>query len=380
MTYTYQKTSHYFAQVADDIKDLAEQELIAFGAQEIRPAYRGLYFLADKKALYTINFHSRLINRVLAPLITFDCHSDNYLYQTALKLSWEDFFNPSQTFAIFASVSHSKITHSKFAALRLKDAIADAFKDRDGKRPSVDTQDPDVWFNLHIDNNRATISLDTSGGSLHKRGYRKHSVEAPMIETLAASVIQLLEWDKTTPLVDPFCGSGTLLCEAYMVASNMPAGALRKKFGFQKLPDYDALLWKKVKDEGLKRFVPVPSGLISGSDILRDAVTAAKSNCTNLNPDHTMLINKGDIFKINSLENKIIVCNPPYGIRMKANEDLSDFYKNLGDFLKQKCNGSVAFIYFGERAYIKKIGLKPAFKRPLQNGGLDGRLVKYELY
>lgn len=380
MKYIYQKTFRYFAQAADDIKDLAERELAELGATGIKSAYRGLYFTANQKALYAINFHARLPNRILAPLLTFDCHSDKYLYQTALKFPWMDFLDSTKTFAIFASVSHSKITHSKFAALRLKDAIVDAFKSREGKRPSVDTRDPDVWFNLHIENNRATISLDTSGGSLHKRGYRKHSVEAPMIETLAAAVIRLSGWDGKTPLIDPFCGSGTLLCEAYLAASRMPSARLRQKFGFQVLPDYNEKLWEKIKKDGLGRIQSVPAGLIAGSDMSKDAIKAAKYNCTNLDANHTIRISQKDVFDLDSIENSTIVCNPPYGIRMNQGADLSAFYKQFGDFLKQRCTGSTAYIYFGDRAYIKKIGLKPSWKRPLQNGGLDGRLVKYELY
>jgi len=162
--YNYQKSSRYFGQCADDIKELAAEELSELGALEISSSYRGLYFNADKKTLYKINFHSRLLNRVLAPLLSFDVHSDKYLYNTAMQINWEDFLSPENTFAVFASVTNSIINHSKFAALRLKDAIADYFKAKGGTRPSVDTRNPDIWFNLYIENNRAAISVDTSGG------------------------------------------------------------------------------------------------------------------------------------------------------------------------------------------------------------------------
>ncbi|MEJ2194725.1 MAG: THUMP domain-containing protein [Ignavibacteriaceae bacterium] len=171
--YNYQKTNRYFAQVADDIKDIAEEEVQSFGAKKTSQKYRGIYFSADTETLYKINYYSRLINRVLAPLISFNCHSDELLYKRALKINWEDFLDPSKTFAVFASVTNSSIKHSKFASLRLKDAIVDYFRNRTRNRPSIDTRGPDVWFNLHIEKNEATISLDTSGGSLHRRGYRK---------------------------------------------------------------------------------------------------------------------------------------------------------------------------------------------------------------
>jgi putative N6-adenine-specific DNA methylase len=378
--YTYQKTKRYFAQVANDIKELAETELHTLGATDVAGAYRGIYFNAEPQVLYRVNYQSRLISRVLAPLTSFHCPSDQTLYRQSSTIDWEDFLDPSLTFAVFATVSQSAISHSQFAALRLKDAVVDYFRDRTGQRPSIDTRSPDVWLNLHIEKDQATISLDTSGGSLHRRGYRRETVAAPMIETLAAAIITLLEWDGRRPLVDPFCGSGTLLCEAYMAASHTPAGVLRKYFGFQNLPDYKAALWQKVKREGLNQRVLTPPGLIAGSDISKEAVRAATANAAAITRNHHIRIERQDAFQIPAIEGSVIVCNPPYGIRMAPDEDLSGFYKQLGDFLKQRCRRSTAFIYFGERAYIKRLGLKPSWKKPLATGGLDGRLVKYELY
>jgi len=378
--YIYQQTNRYFAQVAEDIKALAAAELLALGAEEMQDAYRGLHFSAETDALYRINHQSRLVSRVLAPLASFPCPSADLLYQQAAQIHWEDFLAVSGTFAVFATVSQSAITHSQFAALRLKDAVADAFRRRHGQRPSVDTRSPDVWLNLHIQNNQATISLDTSGGSLHRRGYRKKSVAAPMVETLAAAVIRLTEWDGRRPLVDPFCGSGTLLCEAYMKASGTPAGILRPHFGFERMPDYKDALWQQVKREGLNQRTLTPPGLISGSDVDPAAVQAARTNADAITRNHQMTIEQRDAFGIPAIEDKVIVCNPPYGIRLGPKDDLAAFYRRLGDFLKQRCRHSEAFIYFGERAYIKHLGLKPSWKKPLATGGLDGRLVKYELY
>ena len=378
--YLYQKTNRYFAQVADDIKDIAEQELLNLGAINTSPIYRGIHFTSTAKNLYRINYHTRLINRILAPLISFKCHSDKYLYKTASQIKWQDFLDPSMSFAVFASVSHSNIKHSKFAALRLKDAIVDTFRSHTGKRPSVATKDPDVWMNLHIENNNAIISLDTSGGSLHRRGYRRKTTSAPMIETLAAAIIHHSGWNGRTPLYDPFCGSGTLLCEAYMLATKTPASVLRKKFGFVRLPDYKTSVWNKLKENGIQERRSISADLIAGSDILLEAVEASKYNSALIDKFNHIKIIKQDVFQIESLKGKTIICNPPYGIRMEKNTDLGGFYKQFGDFLKQRCMGSTAYVYFGERKYIKHIGLKPSWKKPLSNGGLDGRLVKYQMY
>lgn len=378
--YLYQRTSRYFAQTADDIKELAEEELQTLGAEETRLVYRGIHFKASAQDLYRINFHTRLVNRVLAPLVSFKCHSDRYLYNKALELRWQDFLNTSQTFAVDATVNHSIVKHSKFAALRLKDAVVDYFRERDGKRPSVDTRDPTVRINLHIDNNEATISLDTSGGSLHRRGYRQKSVEAPMGETLAAAIIRSTGWQADSPLHDPFCGSGTLLCEAYMHACRIPAGNLRNRFGFENLPDFDRAPWEQVRAQGRKAIAPIEEGMIAGSDLSNQAVDSARHNCSLIDEHNAVKLRQCDVFDIDSLAGKTIICNPPYGIRLHKHANLSDFYKKFGDFLKQRCQGATAYIYFGERKYIKNIGLRSSWKKPLSNGGLDGRLVKYELY
>ena len=378
--YEYQLSGRYFAQVADDIKNIAEAELLELGASETSHSYRGIFFNAEPESMYRINLHSRLINRVLAPLKTFKCHSDKYLYQTAQQIHWEDFLTPEQTLAVTANVTQSNINHSKFAALRLKDAIVDYFRERYNKRPSIDTRNPDIWLSVYIEKNVATISVDTSGGSLHRRGYRIETTQAPMIETLAASIIKYSEWNGQTPLYDPFCGSGTFLCEAYLVVTKTPSAYRRNKFGFERLPDFNVKLWKKVKQEAKNKIQSINNNLIQGSDIDLKAVQTAQKNCAVIDPAGQIKILQKDIFKIEKLENATIICNPPYGIRMQNKKDLRDFYKNLGDFLKQRCKNSTAFIYFGDRKYIKHIGLKSSQKWILSNGGLDGRLVKYVMY
>jgi putative N6-adenine-specific DNA methylase len=379
--FQYQKTGTYFAQIADGFEELARKELAALGATQIKSAFRGLHFRTDAAGLYGINYQSRLVSRVLAPLISFKCEDRTALYQAAKSVDWGALFTIRQTFGIFSNVSgNEKLRHSKFAALCVKDAIADRFRDASGERPDVDKTDPDVWIHLLVSRKHAVISLDTSGGSLHKRGYRKESVAAPMKETLAAAMVLLSGWQGDRPLYDPMCGSGTLLCEAMMIAGRVPAGYLRAGFGFMNLPDFDAAVWRKVKSRADAAIRPVAKGMVSGSDIAHRAVQAARINCQSLPGGEAMKIQCQDYAQIDGLENAVILCNPPYGIRLNSHQDLGEFYKALGDFLKRRCKGSQAYLYFGNREMIKNIGLKPTWKKPLRNAGLDGRVVKYELY
>ncbi|RQW03959.1 class I SAM-dependent RNA methyltransferase [candidate division KSB1 bacterium] len=378
--FEYQQTNRFFAQVAGGLEELGAEELLQFDAHHIQPAFRGIFFEADKATLYRINYCSRFLTRILAPLIRFHCFHTDSLYNKAMAIRWADLFSVNHSFAIFANVSNSRITHSQYAALRLKDAIVDNFRQNFQKRPDIDRVNPDVWINLHIENNRATISLDTSGGSLHRRGYRTATVEAPMQETVAAAIIHYLDWNGSTPIYDPMCGSGTLLSEALMAYCLMPAGYLRKHFGFEFLPDFDKATWQSVKQEADQQIRQLPDRLISGSDIASKAVEAARTNFRCLPQGNKINLAVLDFQTIEQLRDCIIVCNPPYGIRLGDKKNLGQFYQSLGDFLKQRCQGSTAFIYFGNRDMLKHIGLKPSWKKPLENGGLDGRLAKFEIY
>jgi len=378
--YQYQKDGRYFAQIADSIKEAGAAELAELGAEDVRPEFSGIHFKADKSTLYRINYLTRLLSRCLAPLISFACPDTDTLYQTAKQIQWKDFFAKGNTFAVSGNVSDSAISHSKYAALRLKDAIADHFREQTGRRPDVSVRNPDVLLNLHIRKDTAVISIDTSGGALHRRGYREETVAAPMQETVAAAMIRFSGWDGSVPLYDPLCGSGTLLCEALMRYSRIPAGVFRNRFGFECLPDFDGAVWKQVKKELDGRIRELPKGLIAGSDVSPEAVSAARTNLMGLHYGNRVSVERADFRELPPLEAHVIVTNPPYGIRMGEDEDLEMFYKNFGDFLKQKCKGSTAFVYFGERKYIKNIGLKTSWKKPIKAGGLDGRLVKYEIY
>jgi 23S rRNA (guanine2445-N2)-methyltransferase len=380
LVYNYEKDSTYFAQVSESVKGLAVEELKELGASSINPVYMGVKFKANQKNLYKIIYLSRMISRVLAPLKTFDCPDSSAIYKHSKAIKWLDFISKKMTFAIVSNVSDSEVSHSQYAGLRVKDAIADYFRDMTGKRPNVDKENPDFLVNLHIRKDKATISVDISGGALHKRGYREKTTLAPMQEIIAAAIVKMSGFDGTSPLYDPMCGSGTLLCEALMLSSNIPCGIFRQKFGFKTLPDFNETIWDNVKAEADSKIKETKEGTIAGSDLSIDAVNAAKTNLMGIHHGGNVPVIEKDFNDIESLNNVTIVINPPYGIRLSKGENLDRFYKSIGDFLKQKCKNSNAYIYFGETKYIKCLGLKPAWKKMLKLGQLDGRLVKYELF
>lgn len=377
--FTYQKNQRFFAQIANGLEELGAQELSQLGASDVAPSYRGLYFSADQAVLYRINYTARLITRVLAPLLTFDCHSDRYLYKTARSLPWTELLALDKTFAVFANVANSYIRHSQYAALRLKDAIVDQFRDACDARPDIDPIHPDVWISLYIESNKATIGLDTSGGSLHRRGYRQASVEAPMQETLAAAILQLSGWQGERPLYDPMCGSGTLLTEALMRVCDIPAGYLRPHFGFEYLPDFDADLWKNVKRECNRQIRALPHGLIAGSDLDSTAIEAARTNCQTLPGGKQIALLARPFQQIDSLKDTTILCNPPYGRRLNTAQETAALLHKFGTFLKDRCQGSTAYIYLGNETLLQQIPLWPSWKKPLNNGGLKGYLAKYKI-
>jgi putative N6-adenine-specific DNA methylase len=374
------KEKGFFAQVTGKMEDLCEEELIELGASETKTAYKGVYFKADSSTLYKINYTSRLLSRVLAPLVTFQCHTTNVLYQRAKKIHWEDFLSNEKTFAISASVSKSKITNSLYASQLLKDSIADYFRDKYGKRPNVELNNPDVRFNLHIDKDTAVISLDTSGESLHKRGYRLLAGKAPMQETLAAALIRFSKWDGQNPLWDPMCGSGTILCEALMHYCRIPAQKLRKKFGFVNMPDFDKEAWNSVREEYDSKILPLPKNIIRGSDKSREAIDLAKDNLSRLPYSESVDLSSRAFQDVKGFENGTIIVNPPYGVRLGKMDEVKTLYKELGDYLKTNCKGTTAFIYTGEKELRKHIGLKTSRRIHLDNGTLEGVLLQIDSY
>jgi putative N6-adenine-specific DNA methylase len=280
--YLYLNDEPFFAQIPDGGEEVATEELIRLGATHVAPGYRGLYFRASRDALYRIVYGALTVSRVLCPLIRFQAHTPEYLYKRVQSIDWTTLFTTRRTFAVFATVANSAIRHSQYAALTVKDAIVDQFREKTGERPDIEPLSPDLWINLYLHANRATISLDLSGGSMHRRGYRVETIDAPMQETVAAVMLAMTGWNGDVPLVDPMCGSGTILCEALMRFCRVPAAYLRPKQGVRFMPDYDAALWDAMKKDVDSAIRELPEGLIRGSDAAHDAVHAARANLSKL--------------------------------------------------------------------------------------------------
>jgi putative N6-adenine-specific DNA methylase len=378
--YEYQKNSTYFTQVPGMMEEICEEELIELGAKNTKISYRGIYFEADQKTLYRINYTARTISRVLAPLSNFYCRDAKAIMKESESIEWDKIFSVDQTFSITSSVNRSSINNSLYASQVLKDGIADYFRAKFNKRPNVDTVTPDVRFNLFIEKDKAILSLDTSGESLHKRGYRLLAGEAPMQETLAAAIVRLSKWDGEKQLLDCMCGSGTILCEALMQYCKIPAQFLRKNFGFFHLPDFNIEIWENLKKDIDRNQRPLPKGIINGSDRSQLTINIAKQNLSRLPYSDLVKLSVHPFQHINQFENGTIITNPPYGIRLGKRNEVENLYKELGDFIKTKCKGTSAFIYTGEPTLRKHIGLKTSKRIPLVNGKLEGVLLQIDSY
>ena len=314
------------------------------------------------------------------PLHTFPCPDERALYAGAREVGWHDLLGASDTFVVSANVTSRTLTNSHYATLRVKDAIADHFRDRDGRRPSVDRDAPDVRVHLHVGDDRATLSLDASGGALHRRGYRKAMVDAPMQETLAAAIVRFSGWHGERVLWDPMCGSGTLIAEALMRQCSIPAGHLRQRFGFERMPGFDAAEWRAVRTEADARITPIEKGLIGGSDVDPASVRATRTNLAALPFGDRVDVLQRDFREGPGLVGVTILVNPPYGLRVEPEGGAEARYRAFGDFLKRSCPGSTAYVYFGNRDLIGRIGLRPGARKPMTNGGLDGRCCRFEMY
>jgi putative N6-adenine-specific DNA methylase len=381
MDWIFTRSPRYYATCAEGVEDLVAAELAGLGATDVSPSFRGVFFTArTPEVLYGVNYRSRLATRVLAPLMDFGCHDTKYLYLRARDADWPSLFPVEKTFAVTCNVSDSNVRHSQYAALCLKDAIVDNFRDHCGRRPDVERLTPDVSIDLHMHRNRAVISLDTSGGSLHRRGYRAEGLSAPLQETVAASILVMAGWTGDTPLVDPMCGSGTILAEALMLACDIPAGYLRERWGFENMPGFDGEAWRRFRASVDGRMRKLPPGLLSGGDVSGRAVAAAHRNLSSLPGGGQVVVETIRFQDRAPVEGVTLVTNPPYGIRLGERAEAEGLAGELGDFLKQKCRGCRAYVYLGDRNLLKHIGLRPAWRKPLMNGPLDGRLALYEVY
>ncbi|TWO31902.1 class I SAM-dependent RNA methyltransferase [Seonamhaeicola sediminis] len=360
-------------------EDLLANELTQLGAQEVKKGLRNVSFVGDKGFMYKANLGLRTAIKILKPIHSFRVHNEQELYNNIYKMPWENYLKSSGSLAVDATVYSHLFKHSLFIALKTKDAIVDRFRDNTGQRPNVDLKFPDVKINVHIDRNQCTVSLDSSGDSLHKRGYKTATNIAPINEVLAAGMIMLSGWDGQSDFMDPMCGSGTMLIEAAMIACNIPPNLMRKEFAFERWQDWDVDLFEKIEESLLKKTRDFHYKII-GYDKAPSAVYKAKDNIKNAQLDDFITVKHEDFFKTQKGgSGKLhMVFNPPYGERL--NIDMETFYKNIGDTLKQNYPGTEAWFITSNLDALKHVGLRPSRKIQLYNAKLESRLVKYVMY
>ncbi|MFP4525270.1 MAG: class I SAM-dependent RNA methyltransferase [Bacteroidales bacterium] len=374
------KSTTFTAKTFYGLENILAEELKSLEAGNIRVLNRAVQFEGDKYLLYKSNIFLRTAIRILIPVEEFTVQSYDELYNKAREINWERYFTPYHTFFIDSSVNSKKIDHSHFAALKLKDAIADFFRDKYRLRPSIDKINPDYRINLHISNNNCIISLDSSGESLHKRGYKTKNVKAPLNEVLAAALIKLSNWNHTISFLDPMCGSGTLPIEAAMIAYNIPPNQNRKEYGFTNWQDYDEVLHRKILDE-----IPeIPKGKITsieGRDISEKAIEISKANAKEAGLDGKINFEQCAFESLegHKLEKGIIIMNPPYDIKLKK-ENINEFYTAIGSTFKKNFTGFDTWIFSGNKQAIKHIGLQPKQKITLFNGPVECKLEHYPIY
>ena len=355
------------------------EEMTQMGLKNVQIARRAVSFEGGKEDLYRANLKLRTAVRILAPFHHFNARNENELYNKIMQFNWSSILGLEQTFAIDAAVFSTYFNHSQFVALKMKDAIVDQFRNKTGHRPSVNLRDPDIRLNIHVDKDRFTLSTDSSGDSLHKRGYRADGAVAPLNEVLASSMLKLSGWNPTIPLLDPMCGSGTTIIEAGLMANNYAPGLFRERFGFMSWKNFDPEIWKKVLAETKKEII-ASDAKISGSDISSGAINMSKLGARTANVLGQVRL-KQSAFKDTYPEEKtgMLIINPPYGERLTV-RDINDMYASLGDHLKTHFAGFEAWILSSNMEAIKHIGLHASKKIDLFNGPIRCKFIQYKLY
>ena len=359
------------------LEEALAEELRKLGAQNIKPMNRAVSFKGDKGFMYKANLNLRTALRILKPIAHFQAHDEKELYKKLCEIDWTAIFDLNATFATHATTHSEIFTHSKYASLVMKDAIADTFRNKFDKRPNVDPEMPDVSINLHIAKHTCTVSLDSSGDSLHKRGYKSDAVTAPMNEVLAAGLILLSDWNKISNFHDPMCGSGTILIEAALIAYNIPPNIFRERFGFEGWKDFDPKLWETIKEASLDKETNY-YGKITGSDNFQKAVRISRTNIDNALMHDNIKVTNSDFFETEITPGTFVMFNPPYGERIDLG--VNDFYEKVGTTLKHNYQGCTIWLISSDIENMKLIGLKPNQKIKVMNGELECSFRKFEVY
>ena len=360
-------------------ESILAKELLDLGAMDIKEGNRMVSFVGDKGFMYKANLCLRTAIKILKPYESFKANSEQELYDNIKRLPWEKFLDVKGSLAIDSAVHSDIFTHSQYVALKAKDAIVDRFREKFGERPDVDLDFPDLRINIHIEKNFCNVSFDSSGDSLHKRGYRSATNIAPINEVLAAGMLLMSGWDGQCDFLDPMCGSGTIPIEAAMIACNIPPNLNRKEFAFEKWSDWEEDLYEKIEESSLKK-VRDFHFKIKGYDKAPSAVMKAKENVKNANLSDFIEIQQKSFFESEKENDGYLhmLFNPPYGERLEI--DIEEFYGRIGDTLKQNYPGTHAWFIATNFDAIKSVGLRASRKIKLYNGPLEGRLLKYVLY
>ena len=360
------------------LENVLAQELTQLGANNIQIGRRMVAFTGNQEMMYRANFQLRTAIRILKPIAHFKAHSAEDMYDEVRKIDWSQYIEQGKTFSVDSVVYSEEFRNSRFVTYKVKDAIVDQFREATGTRPNISVSNPDIRLNIHIAEDQATLSLDSSGESLHRRGYRQESVEAPLNEVLAAGMILMSGWKADTDFIDPMCGSGTLLIEAALIARNINPGVFRKAFAFEKWPDFNQELFDTIyNDDSQERDF---AHHIYGYDVDMKAVNTARLNVKAAGLSQTVTVEQQDFkdFK-KPAEKSIIMTNPPYGERIST-PDLLGTYKMIGERLKHEFGGNEAWILSYREECFEQIGLKPSIKIPLYNGSLECEFRKYALF
>ena len=375
---------HLTATTQFGLEEVLAAELRQLGATIEHVGSRAVEFSGDKKLLYNAVLWSRTAMRLLRPFADFDAPDERALYDEVYSIDWPRFIQPGQTFAITAVVHKSSFEHSLYVAQLTKDAIVDQFRARTGERPSVDVRQPDIRLHLRMLENEVILSLDAAGDSLHRRGYRRGTNEAPLNEVLAAGLVLLSGWDQKSALIDPLCGSATILTEAGLLAQRIAPGLFHQgKFGFENWPDFDAALWQQLREAAQAQRLEEPQAYLAGSDLDPHVLDQAAANIEAAGLAECIRLSVRDVrnaYPPQDQPSGLVITNPPYGERLGEEAEMAALYKTIGDALKTNFQGYEAFIFTGNLEAAKSIGLKVSRRIPLFNGPIDCRLLKYELY
>jgi len=372
------ETYRLTAKTLEGLEEVLSREILEIGGREVHSNLRAVHFTGDKAMIYRANYRLRTALRIFRLIESFRFKSLDDFYLQCLKINWEQFMNLNHSFAVHSTVTGSDIfRNSMYASLKLKDAIADRFRQKTGKRPDVDTSEPDILFHVHISDTLCDVSIDSSGESLHKRGYRQLQGDAPLNEVLAAGMILLSGWKGDCDFFDPMCGSGTLPIEAALLARGIPPGKFRKSYAFMNWKDFDQELFEAVRNEsGIQEF----HHMIFASDISEKSVLAAKTNARNARVFNLIDFRTADFREASpEFTNGMIMMNPPYGERIKG-ENLSQIYQMIGERLKHRFPGNVAWILSSSAEFLQHIGLKYSTRIKLYNGAIQCSFQKYELF